>query len=104
SSEMKTGKVHLERLLGKQVRDPDGAKVGRILSVHAEIEGNECVVREYDLGAAALLENLGIKVLRIASGLFQTEPLRVPWDQLDLSDPDHPRLHCPVAELKGKGR
>ena len=101
---MKTGNVHLEQLLGKLVRDPDGAKVGRILSVHAEIEGSECVVREYDLGAAALLENLGIKILRVARGLFQTEPLRVPWDLLDLSDPDHPRLRCPVNRLKSRER
>ena len=101
---MKTRKVHLEQLLGKLVRDPDEVKVGRILSVHAEIEGDECVVREYDLGAAALMENLGISVLRIAHGLFKWEPLRVPWDQLDLSDPDRPRLRCPVAELKSRNR
>jgi hypothetical protein len=23
----------------------------------------------------------------------------VPWDKLDLSDPEHPRLTCPIAEL-----
>ena len=99
---MKTRKVHLEQLLGKLVRDPDDAKVGRILSVHAEIEGDECTVRAYDLGAAALLENLGISILRVAHGIFSMEPLRVPWDQLDLSDPEHPRLRCPLAELKSK--
>jgi hypothetical protein len=101
---MKTRKIHLERLIGKQVRDPDEVKVGRILSVHAEIEGDECVVREYDLGAAALLENLGISALRITGRLFRMEPLRVPWDQIDLSDPDRPRLRCPVAELKARRR
>lgn len=99
---MKTRKVHLELLIGKLVRDPDNVKAGRILSVHAEIEGTECVVREYDLGAAALMENLGISILRVAHGVFRMEPLRVPWDQLDLSDPDHPRLRCRVAELKGR--
>lgn len=101
---MKARKVHLEQLLGKLVRDPDEVKVGRILSVHAEIEGTECVVREYDLGAAALLENLGISILRVAHGLFRIEPIRVPWDQLDLSDPEHPRLRCPVAALKSRTR
>jgi hypothetical protein len=99
---MKTRKIHLEQLLGKLVRDPDDAKVGRILSIHAEIEGGECVVRAYDLGAAALMENLGISLLRVAHGVFRMEPLRVPWDQLDLSDPDRPRLRCPVADLKSK--
>jgi hypothetical protein len=101
---MKTRKVHLEQLLGKQVRDPDEVKVGRILSIHAEIEGDECIVRSYDLGAAALMENLGISILRVARGLVQAEPLRVPWDQLDLSDPDHPRLRCSLVELKSRRR
>lgn len=99
---MKTRKVHLEQLLGKLVRDPDEMKVGRILSVHAEIESGECVVRAYDLGAAALMENLGISILRVAHGLFRKEPLRVPWDLMDLSDPERPRLRCPLAELKSK--
>lgn len=99
---MKTRKIHLEQLLGKLVRDPDEMKVGRILSVHAEIEGDECVVRAYDLGAAALMENLGISILRVAHGIFSKEPLRVPWDQLDLSDPERPRLRCPVADLKSR--
>lgn len=99
---MKTKKVHLELLLGKLVRDPDDVKVGRILSVHAEIQGTECVVREYDLGAAALMENLGISILRVAHGILGKEPLRVPWDQMDLSDPEHPRLRCPVDRLKSE--
>ena len=101
---MKTRKVHLEQLLGKLVRDPDDAKVGRILSVHAEIEGDECTVREYDLGAAALMENLGISILRVAHGLFRKEPLSVPWDLMDLSDPERPRLRCSLAELKSRAR
>jgi hypothetical protein len=28
---------------------------------------------------------------------------RVPWDQLDLADPDRPRLLCDVAELERLG-
>jgi hypothetical protein len=99
---MKTRKVHLELLLGKLVRDPDEVKVGRILSVHADQEGAECTIREYHLGAAALLERLGISVLRIVGWPIDKEPLRVPWDQLDVSDPERPRLRCPVAELKSK--
>ncbi|HKH43659.1 MAG TPA: hypothetical protein VKM72_03255, partial [Thermoanaerobaculia bacterium] len=74
---MKNGKVRLEQLLGKLVRDSDGVKAGRILSVRAEMEGEDCVVRDYDLGAAALMSRLGIP-------MFQRAPLRVPWEQLDL--------------------
>lgn len=86
---MKT--IHVELLLGKPVRDPAGAKVGRIFAIHAQVEGEDCVIREYELGADALMARLGIPSRR--------EPLRVPWDQLDLGDPERPRLRCTVDEL-----
>jgi hypothetical protein len=86
---MKT--VHFELVLGKMVRDSEGVKVGRLFGAHAELEGEDCVVREYELGAAALLSRLGIPAWR--------KPVRVPWDQLDLSDPEHPRLRCRRDEL-----
>jgi len=101
---MTTKKIHLELLLGRLVRDPDGVRVGRIFSVHAELEGNECIVREYNLGAAALLERLGISFLRIAGRPARREPLRVPWDLLDLSDPERPRLRCRLDELGSRRR
>jgi len=97
-------KIHLELLLGKMVRDPDEVRAGRIFSVQAEVDGDECIVREYHLGTAALLEQLGISILRIAGWQGTKEPLRVPWDQLDLSDPERPRLRCRVEELKSKTR
>lgn len=86
-------KIRFELLLGKKVLDPEGARVGRILSVTAEMNGEDCVVREYHLGTAALLARLGISV-------FGKKPLRVPWDLMDLSDPERPRLRCLAAELK----
>lgn len=89
-------KVRFELLLGKVVRDSEGVRAGRILSVTAEMEGESCVVREYHLGTAALLSRLGITTL-------QREPRRVPWDLMDLSDPERPRLRCSLAELKGAG-
>ncbi len=92
---MSTRKIHLELLLGRLVRDPDGARVGRIFSVHAELEGGECIVREYALGAAALLDRLGIS---------RKKPLCVPWDLLDVSDPERPRLRCRVDELGARVR
>ena len=75
---MSTANVHLELLLGKLVRDPGGAKVGRIFSVLGEIDGEDCVVREYGLGTASLLVSLGISVTRIlppaSSRVIQPEP------------------------------
>jgi hypothetical protein len=95
-------KIPLQLLIGKQVRDPDEVRAGRIFSVQAEIEGNECIIREYHLGSGALLEQLGISMLRIIGWPRNEGPLRVPWDQLDLSDPERPRLRCRVAELRSR--
>ena len=101
---MKTQKIHFELLLGKLVRDPEGARVGHILAVRAEREGDDCVVRDFELGTAALLSRLGISAARVAGLPVRSEPLRVPWDQLDLSDPEHPRLRCLLSELGAKRR
>ncbi|HEX3552121.1 MAG TPA: hypothetical protein VIA62_02705 [Thermoanaerobaculia bacterium] len=95
---MKKASVHLELLLGREVHDSEGKRVGRILSVTAEREGDDCVIREYLLGPAALLRRLGITTLRLV-GFKHREPLRVPWDQLDLSNPGKPCLRCRADEL-----
>ena len=97
---MKTRKVRLEDLVGTLVRDKDGVRVGRIRAVYAEREGDDCVVREYRLGAAALLARFGISALRLAGLPVRIEPLCVPWDLLDLSDPERPVLRCTREELR----
>jgi sporulation protein YlmC with PRC-barrel domain len=93
--------VHFELLLGRKVHDREGRRVGRILEVHAAPEGQDCVVREYLLGTAALLTRLGISAGRMVGLPLHREPIRVPWDQMDLSDPERPRLRCSVEELSG---
>jgi hypothetical protein len=94
--------VRFELLLGRVVRDPDGKKAGRILAVRAEPEGEDCVVREYLLGAAALRARLGLTAGRLFGWPVRREPLCIPWDLLDLRDPEKPRLLCTVDELAGK--
>jgi hypothetical protein len=94
--------VHFELLLGRVVRDPDGKKAGRILAVRAESEGEDCVVTEYLLGAAALRTRLGLTAKRLFGWPVRREPLCIPWDLLDLRNPKKPRLLCAVAELAGK--
>jgi sporulation protein YlmC with PRC-barrel domain len=93
--------VHFELLLGRKVHDSEGRRVGRILEVHAEPEGKDCVIREYLLGTAALLTRLGISAGRLFGLPIHREPIRVPWDLMDLGDPERPRLRCSVEELKG---
>ena len=92
--------VRLQDIVGSAVRDPDGKVVGRIHATEARIVGNDCVILEWLIGPAALLSRLGIAGARLFGWPRTREPLRVPWDQLDLSDPDHPRLLRPADELR----
>lgn len=92
--------VHLELLHGRRVVDSEGAVAGRIHSVKAERVGEECLVREYLLGPAALMHRFGFSAAALVGLPMRSEPLRVPWEQLDLADPERPRLRCTVAELK----
>jgi hypothetical protein len=96
--------IRLQALVGELVRDVNGERVGRIRSVQAERVGDECLVRDYELGGEALLSRLGISALRLVGWRRGGEPLCVPWDQLDVSDPEHPRLRCTKEELEKMAR
>ncbi len=97
--------VKLELLLGRRVVDVDGVRVGRIEEVLAEREGDELLVTEFHVGTYGLLERLSI--FHIGTGLLRylgghamsAKPHRIPWEKIDLSDPEHPRLTCSIAEL-----
>ena len=57
------------------------------------------------LGREGLLERLSVPDLAVLLlgflGAGKTAGgHRVPWDKMDLSDPDHPRLTCTADELK----
>jgi hypothetical protein len=92
--------AHVELLFGRRVRDSKGEVIGRIESIHAARKGKDCLVEEYHIGPAALLERFGISAANLVGWAARHEPLRVPWDQLDLSDPERPRLRCTLEELK----
>ena len=106
---MATRELHLELLLGRAVIDAAGERVGRIEEVRAEQQADEWVITEYLVGLAAIAERLSAQRL-IARFLpwFQQPNGRIgyciPWDKLDLSDPEHPRLTCTIKELQGIDR
>ena len=62
-------------------------------------EGNHFVVTEFHIGTGALLERLAVRpfpgVLRRRLRVH-----RVPWDQIDFSDPERPRLLCRLEQLR----
>ncbi|MBY5406219.1 MAG: PRC-barrel domain-containing protein [Rhizobium sp.] len=100
--------VQLELLLGKQVYDLDGKPVGRVEEVRAEARGENFYVLEYHLGAYGLFERLsalaiGRAVLTALGAAGPGSKKLVPWDQLDISDPEHLQVTCRKAALQPLG-
>ncbi len=97
--------ILLHHLVGRKVRDSRGAFVGRIHELCVEIElhkhGNDYLVREFHLRSMGALEFLGgshfVRELLRTLHLAKTDAFVVPWDHLDLSDPEHPVLTEPHA-------
>ncbi|HEY8133606.1 MAG TPA: hypothetical protein VII12_17140 [Thermoanaerobaculia bacterium] len=96
--------VHVELLFGRRVFDSQDKVVGRIASIHARWRGKDCFVEEYRLGPAAFLEKLGISAAVLIGWPIARQPLRVPWQQMNLSDPEKLRLRCTLEELKAMTR
>lgn len=105
---MSTRELALEHVIGRRVRDVDGRSVGRITEMRAEIvlheQGSDYCVSEVLLGVHGWLEGL-------AGGAFARRAIphlgpfagykeyRIPWQQMDFSDPDRPRLRCRREDL-----
>jgi hypothetical protein len=90
--------VQLERLLGRAVKDASGKRIGRIAEFVARKEGDELVVASYIVGPMAWIQRFAVAGLGLRMyGLGRV--YRVEWDQMDLSDPDHPQTRCERSDL-----
>jgi sporulation protein YlmC with PRC-barrel domain len=97
--------IHIELLLGTTVRDINGKNVGRIEELHVERDESTCRVDAYLVGASAVIERLSAWTLvRPISRLLHSRRLltiyEVPWQDMDLSDPQHPRLRTAKQDLR----
>ena len=90
--------VRLDRLLGRPVLAGNNRSIGRLEEFRAEKDGSHYVIIEYVIGAAGLLERLHVGA-RLLVGR-QSGGYLARWDQLDISDAEHPRLTCPIEQLK----
>ena len=90
--------VRLDRMLGRKVLAGNGRPIGRLEDFRAEVHDGECVIREYVIGPAALLERLDLNVRLLLTPRQRGYVAR--WDQLDISNELRPRLTCPVSELE----
>lgn len=91
--------VRLDRLVGREVYTVNSRRLGRLEEFRAERRGSTWVVTEYVIGVAGLLERLGLGA-RLLVGLKRRSGYVVRWNQLDFSNPHHPTLTCPLAELR----
>jgi sporulation protein YlmC with PRC-barrel domain len=91
-----SAEVNVELLIGRMVCDANGKKVGRIEEILAVEKGDELVVSEYHVGTYGLFERLsayhvGVGMIRfLGARAHVKDPKRIPWQELDLSDPERP--------------
>ncbi len=108
---MSAVELRVEELLGRKVVDADGRKVGHIEDFVAERRSGELVVREFLTGETGTLSRLSVVTSR--SVLFFVHLLagrlagrragyRIRWDEIDLSDPGHPKALLPRDRLRGR--
>ena len=91
--------IRLDRLVGREVRTANNRRLGRLEEFRAERRGADWIVTEYVIGASGLAERLGLGV-RLILGMNRLGGYVARWDQMDLSNPDRPRISCPVADLR----
>jgi sporulation protein YlmC with PRC-barrel domain len=104
--------VRLDLMLGRRVVDAAGEVVGRLEEVLAEVHvdehGSDHVVREFHVGEYGALERfvgglLGAALFRRLGGGKGYKGYIVPWQLMDLSDPEAPRVRGKKAELQVMG-
>ena len=101
---MRAVRLRGDLLVGRMVRDAGGRKAGRIheMTIEPAAAGSaEYVVREFQLSGGGWLEALAGRELAaaLARRAGRKHGRTVRWDDLDLSDPVHPRLRRTLAEL-----
>jgi sporulation protein YlmC with PRC-barrel domain len=97
--------IKIELLIGTEVCDVDGNSVGRIEEFRVEREEKSCLVESYLVGTSALIERLSAWTLvRPIGHLLRTRKFltvyEIPWQDMDLSDPHHPRLRIGKRDLR----
>jgi hypothetical protein len=101
-----TREIQVQRLLGRKARDVDGRVAGRVEELVVKKDGDEYVVLEFHLGPAAAFERIAAVAGQLP--LLKHIPLgarvvcRVRWDQMDLTDLEHPRVTVRRDELQRK--
>jgi hypothetical protein len=91
--------LRLDALLGRAIYTADGRRLGRLEEFRAIRHDADWRINEYVIGTAGLVERLGLAA-RVIVGLRRRFGYVARWDQVDLSNPHHPRVRCPVDQLE----
>src|SRR5436853_188003 len=91
-------RIPIDLLVGRTVRDDTNQSVGRIQEFRVNVRGNDWVVTDFVLGVGGLLERLNVGVTLILGGKINRKIARA--EQIDITDPKHPRLTCPREALR----
>lgn len=92
-------RVHLDRVIGRKIRTANNRSLGRLEECRAERRDDSWVITEWVIGSAGLFERLGFGV-RLILGRHSGKGFVARWDQVDISDPERPRLTCSIDELR----
>jgi sporulation protein YlmC with PRC-barrel domain len=96
--------LQLLEILGKKVVDCEGRYAGRLEEIEAERGENESLIESYFVVHRGLIDRiqtwaLAAPIQKSIPVREKSRPYRVPWDQMDMSDPEHPRILVPQSEL-----
>jgi hypothetical protein len=92
--------IHLDQLLGRPVLGANNHAVGRLEEFRVVEQHGAALVTEYVIGRAGLAERLGVGARLLFGRHARGYVAR--WDQLDVTNPEHPRLTCSIKELREK--
>ena len=91
--------LRLDQLVGREVYTANHRRFGRLHEFRAERRADTWVITEYVIGAAGLLERLGLG-MRLILGLERAKGYVARWDQLDITNAERPTLTCSVQDLQ----
>jgi hypothetical protein len=89
---------HLHDLLGRELVGANNRRVGHIEEFRAERRGGVWISTGVYIGLAGLLERLDVAAKLLFGGKRRGYFAR--WDQIDVSNPQKPKLTCPVEQLE----
>ena len=96
--------LQLRKMLGAKVYDSEGHHIGRLEEIEAERGDESCAVVSYIVEHRGLLDRISSWALtnsmqKKLSRKSSSEPYRIGWDQIDLTDPHRPKTLVPKELL-----